>query len=388
MARIYLIIFSFSFLVNQVGLAKTLFGKTIREKELRVDLSASYFYKTATFDVDGNLRNMQPDEQYTMINSDLFVDYGFAPNFEMFGGLRFRSVDSSTNENELTNSNIESYHLGGKLHFAEAMGFLFSVEGDVRNTAYSNNIFTSGNAPNSDIILGDDGMWLKAGLLFSKTLVSGHFVEGSFHYQLPPDHLSDELTYDLHYLFKGTMASLLIGVDGVISLQNDPYNKSTSARPGMSTGVTNLFNSINRSWMRPNIEFGLWGNSFGARVFASRVFSGTSTDEGWSVGAGVTWIGKGIESTNTPDQEFKEYRDSAIVSKISPRSNFVKINRGISSDIERGMSVDIYQSDFFGGNILVASGVVFSVESDSAVIKVNKIHREIPIKKGFVVRFK
>ena len=45
------------------------------------------------------------------------------------------------------------------------------------------------------------------------------------------------------------------------------------------------------------------------------------------------------------------------------------------------MSVDIYQSDFFGGNILIASGVVFNVESDSSVIKINKIHRQIPIKR-------
>ena len=62
-------------------------------------------------------------------------------------------------------------------------------------------------------------------------------------------------------------------------------------------GVTNQFNSINRSWMRPKIEFGLWGSSWGARLFASRVFSGTSTDEGWSVGAGLTWVARGVEST-------------------------------------------------------------------------------------------
>ena len=49
--------------------------------------------------------------------------------------------------------------------------------------------------------------------------MSGHFIEGSLHYQLPPDHLSDELLYDLHYLFKGTMATFLLGVDGVISLK-------------------------------------------------------------------------------------------------------------------------------------------------------------------------
>ena len=389
MERVYLIGLIFIGLSNvDIASAKSLFGKTIREKELRLDLSGSYFYKTASFDVDGNVSNMDPDEEFSMINSDLLLKYGFAPNFEMFGGGRFRIVNSVEQERQLKNTNLESYHVGGKFHFAKAGGFLFALEGDVRNTGYTNNIYTSGSAPTENIILGDDGLWIKGGGLFTTTLVSGHFIEGSLHYQLPPDHLSDELLYDLHYLFKGTMATFLLGVDGVISLKNDPFNESASARPQMSTGVTNQFNSINRSWMRPKVEFGLWGSSWGARLFASRIFSGTSTDEGWSVGAGLTWVAKGIESTNSLDTDFKEYSDSATISKISPRSNFVKINKGISSNIERGMSVDIYQSDFFGGNILIASGVVFSVESDSSVVKVNKIHRQIPIKKGFVVRFK
>ncbi len=368
--------------------SKTLFGKTIREKELRVDLSGSYFYKTATFDGEGNVVNMNPSEEFSMINTDLLIKYGFAPNVEMYGGGRFRIVDSISGDTQLKNTNIESYHIGGKFHFAEALGVLFAFDAEVRNTAYTNNIYGQGRAPSTDIILGDDGLWIKLGGKFTKPLVSGHLIEGSLHYQMPPDHLSDELLYDFHYLFKGTMASLLLGIDGVISLKNDPFNESLTSRPEMSTGVTSLFNSINRSWMRPKIEFGLWGSSWGGRVFASRVFSGTSTDEGWSVGGGITWIGRGIDSTNSLDREFKEYRDSATISKISPRSNFVKINKGISSDVERGMNVDIYQSDFFGGNILIASGIVYSVESDSAVIKINKIHRKIPIKKGFVVRIR
>ncbi len=387
MGRICLVFFILFFQghFNRVH-SKTILGKTVREKELRVDLSGSYFYKTASFDIDGNVVNMEPDEEFSMINSDLLIKYGFAPNFEMFGGGRFRIVNSTSDEIQLKNTNIESYHVGGKFHLANALGMFFAFEGDVRNTAYTNNIYATGSAPNNNIILGDDGLWIKGGLLFSAPFVSGHFIEGSLHYQLPPDHLSDELLYDVHYLFKGTMASFMLGVDGIISLNNDPFGGSVAARPEMSTGVTNLFNSINRSWMRPKVELGLWGSSWGGRVFASRIFSGSSTDEGWRVGAGLTWMGKGIESTNSLDREFKEYRDSATISKISPRSNFVKINKGISSDIERGMSVDIYQSDFFGGNILIASGVIFSVESDSSVVKINKIHRNIPIKKGFIVR--
>lgn len=368
--------------------AKRLLGKTIREKELRIDLSGSYFYKTATFDIDGNIVNMEADEEYSLVNSDLFVSFGFAPDFEMFGGGRFRMVDSIKGEVELTNTNIESYHVGGKYHLGDFYSMLIAIEGDVRNSAYTNNIYNPGSAPNENIILGDDGLSLKAGVLLTKSLVPGHLIEASLHYHLPPDHLSDELLYDVHYLFKGTMATLQLGVDGVVSLKNDPFGGNFSNRPDMSTGVTSQFNAINRSWLRPNMEFGLWGETWGGRIFAAKIFSGTSTDEGWSVGAGLTWVGKGIEGTTSLDKNFKEYREEATVIKISPRSNFIKINKGISNDIDRGMTVDIFQSDFFGGNVLVASGIIFSVESDTAVVKINKIHRDIPVKKGFIVRMK
>ena len=90
----------------------------------------------------------------------------------------------------------------------------------------------------------------------------------------------------------------------------------------------------------------------GGRALASRVFSGSSTDEGWTVGGGVTYIGKGIESTNSLDRDFKEYKDSALIVRVSPRGNFIKMNKGISSNIEKGMML-ISSKRFFWRHILV-----------------------------------
>ena len=120
MERIYLVGLIFIGLIYGNISSASLFGKTIREKELRIDLSGSYFYKTASFDVDGNVLNMDPDEEFSIINSDLLIKYGFAPNFEMFGGGGFRIVNSVEQERQLKNTNLESYHVGGKFHFAKA----------------------------------------------------------------------------------------------------------------------------------------------------------------------------------------------------------------------------------------------------------------------------
>ena len=91
--------------------AKNLVGKTVREKELRIDFSSGYFYKTATFDVDGNAVNMNPSEEFYLLDNNLFVQFGFAPNFEMFEEKVSHGEIFSENV-ELTNTNIESYHLG------------------------------------------------------------------------------------------------------------------------------------------------------------------------------------------------------------------------------------------------------------------------------------
>ena len=81
-----------------------------------------------------------------------------------------------------------------------------------------------------------------------------------------------------------------------------------------------------------------------------------------------------------------EYLVEASVVKISPRGKFLKIDKGIAGDVEKGMKIDIYQADFFGGNLLVVSGVVLQVGVDWAIVKITKRFRDIQIKIGFTAR--
>ena len=83
----------------------------------------------------------------------------------------------------------------------------------------------------------------------------------------------------------------------------------------------------------------------------------------------------------TVDNSFKEYSNSALVIQVSPRGNFLKIDQGITTNLEKGTLVDIFQSDFFGGNILIARGVIYQVEADTSVVKIKEVYKEIPIKK-------
>ena len=83
---------------------------------------------------------------------------------------------------------------------------------------------------------------------------------------------------------------------------------------------------------------------------------------------------------------FKEYHVDGSVLKVSARGNFLRIDQGLSTDVEKGMKFDIYQTDYFGGNELVASGIVYQVGADWSVIKLLKKYKEITILPGFAAR--
>ncbi len=85
-------------------------------------------------------------------------------------------------------------------------------------------------------------------------------------------------------------------------------------------------------------------------------------------------------------ESFKEYVVDGSVLKVSARGNFIRIDQGLSTDVEKGMKFDIYQTDYFGGNVLVASGIAYEVGADWSIIKLVKKYKEIEIKPGFAAR--
>ena len=67
---------------------------------------------------------------------------------------------------------------------------------------------------------------------------------------------------------------------------------------------------------------------------------------------------------------------------------FFKIDKGLSQDIVKGSRADIYKSDYFGGNVLIATGFIYESGPDWAIVKVVKRFKDVAIEKGFTVRVK
>jgi hypothetical protein len=83
---------------------------------------------------------------------------------------------------------------------------------------------------------------------------------------------------------------------------------------------------------------------------------------------------------------FKEYTIEADVVKVSNRGRFIRIDKGVSSGVAKGMRFDLYNTDFSGNNLLIAEAVAYKVGATSSILKVvNRFSRK-PVEVGFTAR--
>ena len=115
--------------------------------------------------------------------------------------------------------------------------------------------------------------------------------------------------------------------------------------------------------------------------------SGFSTDIGWSLGLNVVWQSEGLSKKRRKQKKFKEYDVDALITKVSPRGGFAKLDKGYNSHIEKGMKMDIYDSDFRGRNTLVGTGVVYESKRNWSILKIQKKYIDRPLKPGLMKSF-
>ena len=377
----YILLFLFS-----TSAFAQVFGKQLKMDGFRLEVNNLYHYQTAFFDDNGTTQNLNPGDDFFFIHSDLAVFWGLNDSFTLFGGGGIRYVSSESTSQSVTNMDLENFMFGVRVQFKDLLSMMGNLEVRYKQKAYSNNFFNPGNAPLDDLVLGNDGTFYQIGLNLTKQLSDAHLLQLSSAYVITPDYLSDQVDFDIQYLYKSTSFNLGFGVMGIYSLKDHPFSSAPSTRPVVSRGATRYFNGVNQEELSPYAQLGFKVSELSITTRASKTLSGIDTDEAFRLGVQLSVDIEGKDNTVERDSLFKEYSNSAKVIQVAPRGNFFKINQGLSTNVEKGMTVDIYQSDFFGGNVLVGSGVVFSAESDTSVIKVIKFDKKIPIKEGFIVR--
>jgi len=354
----------------------------LNKEAYSIKADTSLFSSTAIFDQDGKDQALADGDSFTMLDANFKISYGLSPKIEPAIFLKLRSVKAQNQSFSESNSGPESlgaeckFLLGtsGRIHYAFGVHYLQTL---YTNTVYSNQISVQPDT----IILGDDGKQYGVSLF---TTYNNHpwKVDTTISYVSPPNNLSSEIDYKFEGQYFFSKLSLLGGVEGIYSLES---NKSVQ-RPWQARGPTNIFNSYNRQTVAPYIGLNFMFDNVLLSLKGQSVFSGQSTDKGNLIGLGLSWSSTGITEDSKIINSFKEYHIEASVLKVSARGNFIKIDQGLATDVEKGAKFDIYQTDYFGGNILVGAGVVYDVGADWAVIKLSKKFNEINIKPGFAAR--
>jgi len=362
----------------------------INPKSYQIDQSFSMFSTLATFDQDGLEEELVEGTSFSMIDSNSALRYGFGDQLELRAGIRYRQLSSEhvsgSDTVSFSNSGLESYMLGGKYAFKSRSKWRFALDASYRMTTYTNEEFSKTQTPTEEIVLGDSGKEVEIGLHTSYQRNKNHFFSTYFAYKMPSNNMSQEVPYMLESAWGYTNWGFRLGLKGVYSLEMDDFKDVPADKPRQSTGPTRMFNSINRSWMTPYVGINYAFNTIRMELSAGQRISGVSTDKGLEGMVNFVWNSRGVTKEDLKVESFKEYEIEATVIKISPRKKFVKIDMGVSQDVDKGMKMDIFQTDFFGGNVLVAQGVVYEVGADWAIIKILKRYRKIEIKNGFLAR--
>ena len=357
-------------------------------KAYEINLSGELWKTTSRIDSFGVEQPFVDSEDFGRFQGGLDFNYGIGKQLEVRLGLNYRQNTSVNVTGEsLTAAGLESLWAGAKYTIiTPSSPWIFALDLQYRQTPFTTSKYIPGTVPTDELVLGDDGKELTAGLhlarKFSKT---GNF-SSFFAFNMPPNDLSQEVIYDTHFAWAWTKWAWIMGVEGIYSLGTDDFGSAADTKPQIASGSTYLYNSTNRERVMPYLQLNKAFSTWKLALRGGLAIAGQSTDLGYQMGLTITWSSKGVSKDERVISKFKEYEIEGTVLKVSPRGKFVKVDQGIAQDVEKGMRFDVFKSDFFGGNVLVATGVVYEVSSDSCIVKLIKRFNEIKIEKGFTAR--
>ncbi len=366
-------------------------GHTLDDDTYEINLDVSLWQTSSRFNTDGQEVQLNEGDSFMMIDTNAQLIYGFNKNLSAYGGGRFRQISteysSGGQDFSVTESGVESYHLGFLYAMKDKGRFRYNLDAQFGGTIYTNTEYeTSSVVPNEEVVLGDSGSRYQVGVNASYLWDKDLYLNGSVFYHQPPNDLSAEIVWSADTTWLWEKWHLSLGADGVYSLNGDAFTDNPNDKVIQGRAPTALFNSINRAWLQPKAglyySFGSW--RIGAEV-SSRI-SGVSTDKGNQVVLSLSRATRGKTVTQIKKEKFKEYRIEGTVLKVSPRGRYVQIDQGLTQDVEKGMVFDVFKTDYFGGNELIASAIAHEVGLEKAILKVVKLHSKEKVQKGYVAR--
>lgn len=385
-------ILALTFLVPTFAWSQTSYvspSQVLRKKGYELQFGGDMFKSSKRIDADGTKLDFPDGESFTRYQGEVSGYYGATDDLQFGIGARFRQNKAiqmiNGQEVETVGQGLQSTFASIMYAFRPVGQMQYTLEGMFRFTPYANDEF---NATDTEkMILGDDGNEMSGGMSVTYSFQNNNFLTARGGYRKPGSGLSGEIYWQAEGAMAWKYVALIAGANGVTSLSGDAHGDEPGSKPPLNTANTNLYNSINREWIAPYAGLNIaLGDSWRVELRGSQVLSGRSTDLGTTFGINLV---RRVETkeVNYITKNFKTYDLEASVTKVSPKKEFVVIDKGLDSDVEKGMAFDLFEFDYVGGNTLVARGIVVQVKASSAIVKLTqRFNAKKEIKQGLVGR--
>jgi hypothetical protein len=365
--------------------------RTLNRRGHQLGLSTDYFNSSTRIDKDDQIQDFESGESFSRIQSEFSGSYGLIDNLQLTGGIRYRqnnstivSTLSGAAENDIS-SGVESTFVNILYALPAIDKMTYALEASFRFRTFSNQE-TNGSGQ-GELILGDEGNDYGASFAATYNSKTNNFLSGKVGYKNPGVHISPEIIWQIEGAMVWRHLALIAGVDGISSLNNDPYGNNPNNKPVFYTGSTFLYHGANRELIAPyaGVNIGL-GETWRIEMRGSQGISGRSTDLGMAYGVSLIRRVEKIKANKT-DKSFKEYDFEATVTQVSPKKGYLVIDKGLSEDVQKGMKIDFFEFDYVGGNILLARGVVVETKSETSIVKITQVfNSKKEIKEGVLAR--
>jgi hypothetical protein len=286
----------------------------------------------------------------------------------------------------LTASGIQSIGADFKYMLEPVGNLYYAFEGFYYHNTFSNKEKIAGDNI-SNFLLSDDGGSFGVGGIVSYIHPNQNFFSLNLGYRRPGKELSPEIYWKAEGALAWNHFALIAGIEGVNSLDQDPYKTDPDNRPVFNTGGSSLYASLNRQFMAPYVGANI---AFSKNWRVESRFYSFIAQRSYDSGTMFTLaLVKRVETDTRAKIEgsFKEYDLEASVAKVSPKKQFVILNKGLSQNVQMGQRFDLYYFDYVGGNVLLARGVIIQVNSDQSVLQLTtRFSNKHEIKEGTLAR--
>lgn len=408
-------LFAFSALENNEA-------KIASRYKYQFTIASTLFATTSYFDNNKTNQSLLNGAVFKMLDTDFGARFSYWKDLETTIKFKIRSnsssIESTTLANSAANTGIESSGILLKYLIYSSSNTLFSIGIHYLQTLYSNLTYTSSQTvPTDQIVLGDAGN--EYGVDFYTTYQNSPFWKNNFKlsYNQPPNELSTEIIYKLETIYLKYKINFIAGLEGIKSLNNDPYTKFPSLKPQTSNGQTHLFNSINREKLSPYIG-GIYSyNNFDFFTKIATIVSGRSTDKGneFTIGLNFNYSSDNTNivdtkpkndlnqktSNETYQQPIEEINKNpevkndklnpnekydALITRVSKKKFFATIDKGEIDHIKMDDKFKIFQLVNNEKKYIIAYGTVVQIGPNWTIIKIIDKIPETELRVGFYAR--